>query len=193
MPPIYFASTNKEKLTVAELFCKEASVPIEQISLGDIPEIQGESPREIIHHKALEAYNVFGKPLVVSDDSWNIPALNGFPGAYMKSINYWFQPEDFLRLMDGVTDRTVFIEPYLAYVDEHEVVIFEGQVRGTVLTKPRGTNEKSPIMSVVALEGDNGLSIAEVYEQGQQNNPSRLTQGRAWPELLAWYKEKHGK
>lgn len=191
MPPIYFASSNQQKYNTAKLFCEHAGVAIEQVSVGDIPEIQGENPRDIIEHKAREAYKALGKPVVVSDDNWNIPALNGFPGPYMKSINYWFSPDDFLRLMHGVADRRVYLEPYLAYVDEHEVVIFEGQVPGVMLEESRGTLQKSPIMNVVSHDCDDGLTIAEVYDTGDQFHPRRLSQGGGWTELLNWYKEKY--
>lgn len=191
MPPIYFASSNQQKFDLAKLFCDEAGVTIEQVSAGDIPEIQGENPRDIIEHKAREAFKAYGKPLVVSDDSWNIPALHGFPGPYMKSINYWFSPNDFLNLMRDKADRTVYLEPYIAYVDAYEVVVFEGRIPGVMLNEQRGVNEKSPIMSVVSHDCDDGLSIAEVYERGEQLHPRRLTQNSGWTELLHWYKEKY--
>lgn len=191
MPPLYFASSNQQKFDLAKLFCDKVGVIIEQILIGDIPEIQGENPRDIIEHKAREAFKVFGKPLVVSDDSWNIPALNGFPGPYMKSINYWFQPEDFIALMKDKTDRSVYLQPYIAYIDDYELVIFEGQIPGVMLDKPRGNAAPAAIMNVVAHDCDEGLSLAEVYDRGEQLHPRRQAQNAGWNELLKWYKEKY--
>lgn len=191
MPPIYFASSNQQKYDLAKLFCQNAGVEIEQVLLGDIPEIQGENPRDIIEHKAREAFKAFGKPVVVSDDNWNIPALNGFPGPYMKSVNYWFEPEDFLRLMQGKKDRRVYLEPYLAYVDELEVIVFEGRISGLMIEESRGTPQKSSVMNVLSHDSDAGLTVAEVYDNKEQLHPRRLQQNSGWQELLTWYKEKY--
>ena len=162
MPPIAFASSNPEKFAIAAHICKKAGVPIEQVLL-DIDEIQGEDPTLIIKHKAAAAFAAYGKPVIVSDDSWDIPALGGFPGAYMKSVNHWFTADDFLRLMHDIQDRGAILHQYLAYVDEHETVIFSADISGTVLDKQQGHSDRAPWMSVVTMQGDDGKSIAEVF------------------------------
>lgn len=162
------------------------------MSAGEIPEIQGEDIAEIIEHKARAAYAELQKPIVVSDDGWEFPGLNGFPGAYMKSINHWFSSEDFIRLMDGVTDRRANILEYLAYYDGSEVTIFSHVIKGTVLTEVRGDHPKAKCMNVVTLDIDNGLSITEVFNRGLADNPERYkNRGSAWYALLKWYKDKH--
>lgn len=101
MKTLYFATTNQEKIQIAQTACTRANINIEAVAL-DIDEIQGEDPELIVLDKAQRAYNLIGAPTIVSDDTWDIRALRGFPGAYMKSINYWFEPQDFLRLMEGI-------------------------------------------------------------------------------------------
>src|ERR1035437_9937513 len=81
MKIVYFATTNQEKLLIAKTVCEQASITVKQ-TVFDIDEIQGEDPELIVKDKARRAYEKLGKPVVVSDDSWNIPALNGFPGPY---------------------------------------------------------------------------------------------------------------
>lgn len=193
LPPLNFATTNAEKLHIAQMQCQKHGLTLQQISMPDIHEIQGEDPRVIIEHKARAAYELLQKPVVVSDDSWHIPALNGFPGPYMKSINYWFTNDDFLRLMQGITDRHVYIQQYLAYADQTTCVVFNADIPGTILTEARGTNTKAPIMNIVALDDDNGLSIAEAYAQGYANNPERYAKRPdAWAALSEWYTGYHG-
>lgn len=191
MPPIYFVTGNKDKFQIATNICNDAMIKVEQVNL-DIDEIQGEDPRQIIKHKAHSAFKLHGKPIVVSDDSWDIPALNGFPGAYMKSINHWFKPEDFLRLMHGISDRTIHLHAYLAFYNGSEYEVFTTTFTGELLTEAHGNHDKSPNMTITTLEGDNGMSLAEVYEQPSEFLAHRFKNRReVWHELAKWYKEKH--
>ena len=43
--------------------------------------------------------------------TWEIPALRGFPGAYMHPVNDWFTAGDWLRLMHGIADRRIIFTP----------------------------------------------------------------------------------
>ena len=155
----------------------------------EIDEIQGEDPKIIIEDKARRAYAKLKKPVVVSDDSWNMPALNGFPGPYMKSINHWFTPQDFLRLMEGIADRTVILHQYLAYYDGHQLRIFSNDIPGQITTVARGSNAHSPNMAITTLDMDNGKTVAEVFAQGPDAVAERYRNRRdAWHELIDWLK-----
>ncbi len=188
MHSVYFATTNKEKLLIAQTVCSKFEITVEQAS-ADIDEIQGEDPVPIVKDKARRAYELLAKPIVVSDDSWDIPALNGFPGPYMKSINSWFKSDDFLRLMEGIEDRTIILHQMLAYYDGDTMKVFKNDIKGKVIDKPRGKNEKSPNMTVTELDNDNGKTIAEVFEQGEKAVAERyLTLPDAWHLFAVWYK-----
>lgn len=189
MKPIYFATSNKEKLQIAQTVCAEAGLTVQPVSL-DIAEIQGEDSEAIVRDKAKRAYEQLGMPVVVSDDTWDIPALNGFPGAYMKSINYWFTPNDFLRLMDGVENRIIILHQYLAYTDGSVTEVFKNDIPGQIISEARGKNEKSPNMTVTMLDSDNGKTIAEVFEQGEDAVIARYkNRSDAWHRFVEWYKK----
>lgn len=191
MQPIIFASGNPEKRAIAQQACDAANVPLECISL-EIDEIQGEDPTIITRNKAERAFEVYGNPIVVSDDSWSIPALKGFPGPYMKSINHWFTPEDFLRLMDGISDRSVYIHQFLAYFDGVEYRLFSRDIPGVIAMEAHGKRGKAPIMNVVKLDVDEGKTLAEVFEQPEAALRRRYeTRHDAWHDLVEWYKDKH--
>lgn len=187
MKTIYFATTNKEKLQIAQTICDEVGATVESVDL-DIDEIQGEDSELIVRDKARRAYELFGKPVVVSDDSWDFKALKGFPGAYMKSMNYWFTPEDFLRLMDGIEERQVVLHQYLAYTDGTITETFKNDLAGQIIHEPRGKNEKSPNMTVIVLDADNGKTIAEVFAQGPEAVAARYKNTPdAWHVFAKWY------
>lgn len=188
MKTIYFATTNKEKILIAETVCGEAGIEVKPVAL-EIDEIQGEDPELIVRDKAKRAYEQLGMPVVVSDDTWDIKALKGFPGAYMKSINYWFEPEDFLRLMNGIEDRRITLHQYLAYTDGSVTEVFKNDIDGQVIKEARGKSEKSPNMTVTALDSDNGKTIAEVFAKGSDAVIERYkNRPDAWHGLVDWLK-----
>ena len=183
------ATTNEMKFNLGkELFAKRG-IELKQVVL-DVAEIQGEDPEAIVRDKVQKAYAAVGRPVVVTDDSWNIPGLNGFPGPYMKSMNQWFTADDFVRLTRDLKDRRIFLNQFVAYQDEHELVIFRHDVPGILLTEPRGTYGP-PILKAVVLDGDNDLSVSETYDQGKEHEVDRLERhAGAWKQLAGWYAQK---
>ena len=189
MQIIYFATSNAEKVQHAQIVCAEFNISLSVVDLA-IDEIQSEDPVRIVRDKVLRAYDKFGKPVVVSDDSWDIKALNGFPGPYMKSLNHWFKPEDFLRLMDGVKDRTIILKQLLAYTDGKTIKIFKNDIYGKIIDEVRGANDKSPNMAVIALDDDNGKTLAEVFESGRPAIIERYEKRpEVWHKFIQWYKQ----
>lgn len=175
-------TTNEDKFRTAQKVCAEFGVQLEQVASYDIDEIQGEDAKKIVARKAADAYALVQKPVIVTDDSWIIPALGGFPGAYMKSVNQWFAIEDWLRLLSGVKDRTVVLSQLVAYQDAHEQVIFAVDVEGILLDKPQGDSKKSPPMALASFDGGK-TTVAQNMVAGASSTAHLKT---AWHELAAW-------
>ena len=190
MPQVLCATGNTLKFGMGKTICTDYGIELVQSPL-DIDEIQGEDPEKIIIRKAQDAYDVLQKPVVVSDDSWHMSGLGGFPGPYMKSINHWFTPQDFIRLTKDLVDRRVFLQQYLAYCDGTTTTVFNHDIPGTLLRGARG-NSGDPLFKIVTLDKDNGLSIAEVYDQGKEHEPSRLVDRKdAWHGFGEWYRKRY--
>jgi XTP/dITP diphosphohydrolase len=180
------ATTNAIKFGLGEQMCKRHGIELEQIVI-EVDEIQSEDVDKIIDRKARAIYDLLQKPVVISDDTWRIPALNGFPGPYMKSINHWFKAEDFIRLMTGVQDRSIILEQRVAFFDGTELVVFTHDVLGTIVEKPRGTSD-IPVTNVAAMDIDGGLTIAEVYAKGLGHSSGRIDKvSGAWKAFAEWY------
>ena len=179
------ATTNPDKFGTGKETLKQYGVELEQVIM-EIAEIQHEDATAIIEDKVAKAFAILQKPVVVTDDSWSIAALGGFPGPYMKSINHWFTPEDFMRLMTGHTDRQIALHQLVAYTDGVETVIFSKDLVGEVVEEPRGTYGPT-IMHVVAFPEDNGMTISEVYDTEGTHASSRLEKvDNGWHELGKW-------
>jgi XTP/dITP diphosphohydrolase len=183
MKTLAFGTGNSEKFTIGYAACLSAGLLLEQVAL-EVEEIQGEDMAAIALDKAQRAYNLFGKPMIISDDSWAIPGLGGFPGAYMKSINHWFSVQDLINLTQGLSDRSIVLTQTIVYIDAQTTRLFSFNTKGTLLKTPRGVYGKAT-HKIVVLDGDNGLTMAEAHDQSIDH--SRRTAAKVWDDFAAWY------
>ena len=179
------ATTNPDKFGTGKETLKQYGVELEQVIM-EIAEIQHEDATAIIEDKVAKAFAIAQKPIVVTDDSWSIQALGGFPGPYMKSINHWFTPDDFMHLMSGHTNRKVFLNQLVAYTDGTETVVFRKDLAGEIVQQPRG-NYGPTIMHVVSFPEDGGRTISEMYDTQGAHFGKRLSEiENGWHELGKW-------
>ncbi len=100
---ITLVTGNKDKINEASAICSRYGITV-NVATADIDEIQNSDPTKICITKVRSVHSILGEPVVVNDSSWSIPALNGFPGGYMKDVTGWFSPDDFLSLMSNHED-----------------------------------------------------------------------------------------
>lgn len=156
MKRLIFATGNQRKIQEATTTLALFNISLEHQSV-DINEIQHDDPTEIAKAKACAAYEVIQQPVVVSDTSWSIPALGGFPGGYMKDVADWWQPDDWLQIMARHDDKTIYCHEYVAYFDGEELRHFMHSYQGYFTSAPDGTYGVS-IEKVVCLYGNQTLS-----------------------------------
>lgn len=152
----------------------------------DIPEIQASSTEEVALDKADRVFKQIKEPLLVSDHGWLIKALNGFPGPYMKFVNSWLEPKDFLALMEHHENREVILRQDLIYIDANTIKAFTYDLIGYVLREAKG-NLGTNWDKVVCLTKDD-KSIAEVREESGSKT-ILLDEREPWPSSAKWYKE----
>lgn len=151
----------------------------------DLIEIQSDSGEVIASHKAEQAYQLIKAPIAITDDSWLIPALGGFPGPYMKYINQWLRPEDILRIMYGLTDRRIILRQIVVYQDKHGQKMFSCDIPGLLLEEARGT-ASIPLFSVISFDGGKH-SAAEQTRDGYTSIQDHKT---AWDDVCEWLKNR---
>lgn len=176
----YYVTSSSSKIASAKRHLSPYGLDVEQKFL-DMVEIQSHLGEEILKHKAEQAFDFLKQPLIVSDHFWYIPALRGFPGAYMKHVNEWFTPEDFLNLIQPYEDRSVFIEEFLCFTDGKEKKLFRQKINGTFLPERRGKEDS--FRSIISLRKD-GKSIAECWEK---NINSIDGAHPLWQQFAQWY------
>jgi XTP/dITP diphosphohydrolase len=176
---ITFATGNARKLREAEEGCNPYGVTVEQ-AVVDFLEIQSDNPFDITRHKAEQAFNALQRPVVVNDASWSIPALGGFPGAYMKDVANWFAPEDFIQLINRHKNREISLIECIYYKDATQTNSFIRKFTGEITTEPRG-NSGISIEKVVLF---NNLTIAEWHNQ---NKMAFEAKDFIWADFGKWY------
>ncbi len=177
---ITFVTSNQRKMIEARAACEPMGIAVEQLVL-DFDEIQSADPLKVTRHKAESAFALAQKAIVVCDTSWDIPGLNGFPGAYMKDVVHWFEPQDWINLMRDKTDRrTSFIETII-YKDAYQIKEFSKVYWGEMAPEPLGESGNS--MEKTAMF--NGQTIAQRRDAGKT---AFDTEEYIWAEVAEWLK-----
>lgn len=178
MKEILFATGNLRKIQEANNTLMDFGIKVVPVKV-DIDEIQHRDSSEITKAKAIAAYGVVRRPVVVSDTSWEIPALGGFPSGYMKDVSAWFDAQDWLSLMSRHDDKTIYCHENLAYFDGERLEYFKATYAGKFVDEARGRiDDEESVERVVVLYGDQTMaeqsgnggiaSAGEVLEHWQQ-------------------------
>lgn len=184
MADFTFVTSNDHKALTAQAVCDQFGLAFDRQNI-DLVEIQADNGEVIAADKALQAFETFKRPVAVTDDSWNIPGLNGFPGPYMKYINQWFKTEDFLRLTKDLKDRRLFMRHIIAYRDSQTEKIFSAEIACTLLKEIRGTSQ-IPHFALVSLDGKRSIAEAETTS----NTSAFASLPNAWHKFGEWFSSK---
>ncbi len=178
---ISYVTGNKNKYENARKFFEQYNINVIQQSLS-IPEIQGSDSIEIAIKKAEEAWKQLDRPLFINDATWIIPALKGFPGPYMKYINQWFEPIDFVHLMQGKSDRSIILKDVIVYFDDRGPTVFTNEHSGTVLESVAPGAYRNPSDAVISLS-KTGTSVLEETTKGMFFIED---EDKVWKEFATW-------
>lgn len=182
MNPILYITTNNDKFNKAQINLRPFEVELIHESF-EMTELQSSNGEEIVRNKAQQAFDYFKKPVLVNDDTWSIPALRGFPSTGMKLCNDFLLAEDWLRLMQGIDDRRIFLLSYYAYHDGKSIRTILGKDERYFLDKVQGEHPKSPCLQVIA-RADSTISVAEEIGIGRKVDKENIEFWRELANLL---------
>ncbi len=134
---IKFVTGNPNKLREARQIL---GIDIEQADAGDLDEIQTIYVEELIRHKAQEAYDNVGVPLIVEDTGLVFEAWNGLPGALIKWFLKTVDNEGLIKMLGEESNRKASAQCFIAYHDGSKMEIVKGEISGTIATSVRGKN-----------------------------------------------------
>ncbi len=133
---VVYVTGNSQK---AKHFSKMVGIEIENMGI-DIDEIQSLSLREIIEHKARQAYSQVKRPVIVEDTKLSFNALGSLPGPLIKWFLEELNVDGLCKLLDGYDNRSAIAGAAIAYFDGTNLEIFEKELIGTIVDKPRGND-----------------------------------------------------
>ena len=106
----------------------------------DIAEIQSLDVEEVAKSKALAAYKIIQRPVVVDDTGMSIEALNGLPGALVSWFLDTLGPKGILDLLPDIVDRRASVCTCVGYADQNGARTFVGKIEGRLSSSLRGEN-----------------------------------------------------
>jgi non-canonical purine NTP pyrophosphatase (RdgB/HAM1 family) len=113
-------TNNELKFRNAHRVLKKFDIEVIQIEM-DVPEIQSTSVKQIAEFSAKYAGDRLKTRLVKTDVAFEIRALNGFPGPFVKYVNQWLAPEKIIQLMENEKDRYAqFVDCITLYEPERQ-------------------------------------------------------------------------
>ena len=135
MQSITFITGNQKK---ADNLARLIGMSVEHIKL-DLDEIQSLDLREVVEHKARQAYAKVQKPIIVEDVALEFEALGRLPGTFIKFFIEEMSLEDICRLLDGRSRRATGRCGY-GYCDADGFVYFESSLGWQIAEHPGGDN-----------------------------------------------------
>lgn len=132
-----FVTSNSDKVREASniLECS-----LKQVSGLCIDEIQSSDIKQIVTHKAQQAFDKLRCPVLVEDSGLSFTAWNGLPGPLIQ----WFEVSvgcpGLLKMLEGFENREAFAVCVAGVFDGQEMHMAKGQIRGKIAHSTRGEN-----------------------------------------------------
>lgn len=131
---LYFVSSNENKAREVEAII---GLPVKTVAL-ELAEIQDSEIAKIVAQKALTAFAVLQKPVLVDDGGLYIGAWNGFPGPFIKFLLAAGGNELILKMLENFQNRAAVAKGSLGFASENGVKTFVGEVGGSISLTEKG-------------------------------------------------------
>jgi len=104
----------------------------------EIHELQTEDMNALARDKALRAFQIVGRPLIVDHTGLQFDLLNGFPGGLTSVFYDKLGPQGIADIVGKSKTRGVTAVTLIGYCDGRRIQIFKGELRGEIADEPRG-------------------------------------------------------
>ena len=129
---LFFASSNENKFQEAERILTNLGVKV-NFSKTTLEEIQSNNLNDIAGQKAINAYNLIQKPVIIEDDGLFIDSLNGFPGPYSSYVYDTIGNKGIMNLLENSEFRDAKFVSIIAYLGGSDgVKLFESSIPGKI-------------------------------------------------------------
>ena len=129
---LFFASSNEHKFQEAERILANLGMQI-NLFKTTLEEIQSNNLNDIAEKKAINAYDLIQKPVIIEDDGLFINTLNGFPGPYSSYVYDTIGNKGIMGLLENSEIRDAKFVSIIAYCDSDcDVKLFESSIPGKI-------------------------------------------------------------
>ena len=129
---LFFVSSNENKFQETERILSNFGMQINFFKTT-LEEIQSNNLNDIAEQKAINAYEIVKKPIIIEDDGLFINALNGFPGPYSSYVYDTIGNKGIMNLLENFQVRDAKFVSIIAYCDDDsEVKLFESSIPGKI-------------------------------------------------------------
>ena len=129
---LFFASSNEHKFQEAERILANLGMQI-NLFKTTLEEIQSNNLNDIAEKKAINAYDLIQKPVIIEDDGLFINSLNGFPGPYSSYVYDTIGNKGIMDLLENSKVRDAKFVSIIAYCDNDcDVKLFESSIPGKI-------------------------------------------------------------
>ena len=129
---LFFASSNENKFQEPERILSDLGVQI-NFYKTILEEIQSNDLNDIAEKKAINAYDLIQKPVIIEDDGLFINSLNGFPGPYSSYAYDTIGNKGIMSLLENSQTRDANFVSIIAYCDnDYGVKLFESSIPGKI-------------------------------------------------------------
>ena len=126
---LFFASSNENKFQEAERILSNLGVQINFFYKTILEEIQSNDLNDIAEKKAINAYDLIQKPVIIEDHGLFINSLNGFPGPYSSYAYDTIGNKGIMSLLENSQIRDANFVSIIAYCDnDYGVKLFESSI-----------------------------------------------------------------
>jgi len=137
---IYFITSNEKKFTSLKNKLSSLKINLERLEY-DFDEGRELSIEQVAKNKLSQAKEAFpDKRLIVDDRGFFIPALNGFPGPFVKLLLGSFSYKGLIKLMADEEDRRAIFSYAVGYFDGKKDTVLVADEIGFITDTPKGNN-----------------------------------------------------
>ncbi|KKP24873.1 MAG: hypothetical protein SZ59_C0001G0191 [candidate division TM6 bacterium GW2011_GWF2_28_16] len=185
---IYFVTGNSGKFKEMKTYIENNVPEIELKQFkADIPEIQSMDQKEICIDKALKAWELLKKPLIVDDSAIYYEKYNNFPGTMTKYIYQGLGFDGIKKLIE--TGDKAYFTLQITYIENPEKIhVFEGKTEGTI--KRHETFAGDPSLPHAYMFVPNGSN--KLYEELRNTKEGEpfMHRIKALKAFVLWYENQ---
>lgn len=134
MKQLIFVTGNDNKAREAATVL---GVEVKRVKL-ELDEIQSTDLRSVVEHKVRAAYAKLKHPLIAEDVSFEIKALGGFPGTFVRWFFEGMTYDKLCRLLNK--ERRVNYHVAYGYFDGKQFIYVNSTMKGSIAKQPKGTH-----------------------------------------------------